>query len=292
MDLLVQRTPCKARDWPLTQSQEKFIGTIKMITVVDSSVCVRPDFRGYSVEGEHRFATQMTLRGFKCRASKCGFLLVCTIRYSKERSTLSHTQNKRRNGGVCLEGQNQSGEDLFICDCLPTYDEQTGLKYVGRYCEIPVTSSDYCVEEEEGENPSDAFCVQGGTCRNQNAADFEFVPCNCPAPLAGKHCEFSSLPCTLDCRNGGICRHGEKPIDTPADAIIHEHVDPFRSLNFMYCECPQGIAGLFCDHEYVTCGDFKHFCFNNAVCQEIGEEWTCLCDIIGTPGKFVTIQND
>ena len=195
----------------------------------------------------------------------------------------SNSATIKRNGGSCIEGQDDFGLDFFVCDCASTYDGDLVVKYVGRFCEIPVTLGDYCPD-----NDPNAFCVQGGTCRDFNSDNFDMEPCNCPVDRTGKNCEFpsSALTCTLECSNGGICRHGQKPIDSLPDEIIHRPggVDPIRSVNFMYCECKEGFAGSLCDYEYITCGTFKHFCFNNAVCQEIGDEWTCLCDFCGTPG--------
>lgn len=192
-----------------------------------------------------------------------------------------------RNGGRCIEGQDDFGLDFFVCDCNDSLN--IGERYVGRRCEIPVPRSQYCLG-----CAVDDFCVRGGTCRLAPAQDLDIAPCDCPDGRTGKHCEFTAteLSCDLSCQNGGVCRHGQKRIDTVADEIIHEGsgVSPSRTENYMFCECQQGYAGLFCEYQYTTCGDLEHYCFNGSECQDIagannGGEWECACDIGSSPGK-------
>lgn len=200
-----------------------------------------------------------------------------------------------RNGGQCIEGMDQYGNTQFVCDCNPTAD--LGQRYVGRTCEIPVQSADYCISDPT-QDP-DAFCVQGGVCRDRAESGVSLNPCTCQDGQHGKHCEFWTAevtPCDLPCQNGGVCRKGQKKIYHAGDAIIHNTVanNPL-SQNFQYCECADGWTGTFCDYKYLNCEEedggneepaFAHYCFNNAVCDKIGDTWTCLCDIDGTPGKW------
>jgi hypothetical protein len=197
-------------------------------------------------------------------------------------SSCVHTRNYNyRNGGVCIEGQDQYGNDQFVCDCMPAVDVALETRYVGPTCELPVATSDYC------EGTSDTvFCVQGGTCKLATADDFAREPCTCLEGTRGKHCEFgTSLTCDLDCGLNGICRHGQKALEhmTP-DMIVHR--DPLRAENFMYCECDEKFAGTKCAFEFTTCDGFEHYCFHGSTCQTIGNEVTCVCDIAGQPGTY------
>ena len=182
----------------------------------------------------------------------------------------------------------QYGNDQFVCDCNPTFDETTMTKFVGPTCDLPVSLSNYCDQENPNANH---FCVNGGECRNANAANFDIQPCTCQNGNRGKHCEFGEhIRCELDCGKNGICRNGKRPVHSmgAVDAINFGHLEEPVSNAVMYCECNEGFAGSLCEYEYTTCGEegeFKHYCFNNAVCDQIGETWTCLCDIDGSPGK-------
>ena len=181
----------------------------------------------------------------------------------------------------------QYGNDQFVCDCNPTLDEVTGIKYVGPTCEIPVNPGDYCGDQSVYPN---GFCVNGGSCRNVDDADFDIKPCDCQSGNRGKHCEFGDhIICDLDCGPNGECRNGLRPVPSMGSAadIISGHID--TSINpevAMYCECHAEFTGTFCDYEYTTCGDFEHYCFHGSQCDFINGAYTCLCELDGSPGKF------
>ena len=185
------------------------------------------------------------------------------------------------NGGECIEGMDQFDSDQFICDCNPAFDPASGIRYVGPSCDIPVLPEDYCVEDDPL-----AFCVNDGSCRDPNANNFDVQPCICMDGNRGKHCEFGDhIQCSLNCGQNGVCRNGKRPIQsTSATDEIHFGPQDTGANNMMYCECLDGFAGSLCQFEYVTCGDFQHYCFHGAVCQQVVDQWTCLCEISEVPG--------
>ena len=187
------------------------------------------------------------------------------------------------NGGQCIEGMDQFGNDQFICDCNPTFDENTMTMYVGPTCDILVETSNYCDQANPDRNH---FCVNDGVCRN-GEDDFDINPCECQGGTRGKHCEFGNhIKCDLKCGQNGVCRNGKRPIQSMgATDKIHFGTQDTGANEMMYCECNEGFAGSLCEYEYVTCGDFQHYCFHGAVCQEVVDQWTCLCEINGVPGK-------
>lgn len=160
------------------------------------------------------------------------------------------------------------------------------VRYVGRFCEEIVETSSYCARGAE------LFCINGGTCRSEDADDFTTNPCDCPETHTGKHCEFdvtvAPLDCTLDCGHHGECRNGrKKDTDEGADAYIDFSYK--ESMNYMYCECHSGHTGALCEYDFISCGDegqFEHFCFHGSVCEQFGDKNVCSCELANGRGTF------
>ena len=81
--------------------------------------------------------------------------------------------------------------------------------------------------------------------------------------------------CTLQCRNGGICKLGKAQFGYAAD-MNENDPDAFPSRNptssNMFCQCPVGFAGLQCEISLVLCdaGQFK--CSNGSSCQKAQDD--------------------
>ena len=111
-------------------------------------------------------------------------------------------------------------------------------------------------------------CTFTGTCK---AIVDEVDPCDCTDNYSGRICEYeeSSVPtCNLQCQNEGSCRYGIKEenqtlvVNEPTGA--QEHNVLIVHKNFMYCECPSGYSGVYCENKETLCGDIK--CMHGSSC--------------------------
>jgi len=168
--------------------------------------------------------------------------------------------HKCYHGGKCILGLNDIyGNDQLYCDCSEALDEN-GVRYVGKYCEIPKTET--C--DDEG----NLFCVNSGWCK-EDYGNYPRRPCHCGPDHDGPHCEFDKglIPeCTLDC-NGGDCRLGIKKDIPGSDEFLYDFWK--QHSDYQYCECPEGFHGLQCDIQSSKCGE--HHCFHGGECVSMTE---------------------
>lgn len=175
-------------------------------------------------------------------------------------------------GGKCIEGVHEKvdGDKLF-CDCKNA--NHNGIPYVGKYCEV---------ETQECAVGSEAFCANGGKCKD----DFEnhLRPCECEDGKRGPHCEFDDghVPdCDLECGNGGECVKGIKSYAL----ALYDGFWANHDGKFQYCKCPDGFYGLKCEAEAQKCG--SEVCFNGGTCvntlNNLGESiFACDCTTANT----------
>jgi Notch-like protein len=195
--------------------------------------------------------------GYHCACHPGYTGLRCGLKY-EDCADIDH---KCYNGGTCLLGLSDIyGNDQLFCDCSGAVDEN-GVKYVGKYCEIPKTET--C--DAEGE----FFCVNSGYCKT-DYGNYPRRPCHCGPLHDGPHCEFEkdAMPeCTLECHNKGACRLGIKQISPGSEEFAYdfwkEHSD------YQYCECPEGFHGLQCEVASNKCG--QHHCFHGGECITVTE---------------------
>ena len=69
----------------------------------------------------------------------------------------------------------------------------------------------------------------------------------------------------------------------PPDEILFTTTgaEVVTSYDYMYCDCLQRFLSLFCEYEYIVCGNWRHVCFHGSVCHwpDGGGGYTCLCNI-------------
>jgi hypothetical protein len=202
-------------------------------------------------------------------------------------------------GGECLQGvTDRFGNDQFYCNCNGALDVAVEDKrdnfmvtqYVGRFCEQVVTTADKC-GIDTGTNNINRFCINGGTCRSDDADNVDLKPCDCPSNTTGAHCEYTidTVPlCSLDCGEHGSCRLGRRPLSA---FELQLGVETHR--NHMYCACRRGFTGFLCDAPAVECGNSASIsCLNGGVCEERSSDngsdffWACNCSGVKAAGKF------
>ena len=183
-------------------------------------------------------------------------------------------------GGKCIAGvTDQYGNDQFFCDCSSAVEvakedrEKNVTRYVGRFCQHPISESDRCGEDDFDEN---LVCLNGGKCRTEGD-DIDIWPCNCTDMYTGPYCEYNATlvpECKLNCGSNGACRLGLKELDE-----INKYLSMTEHLNYTYCHCKEGFTGDECEYESTPCGDEGLLCLNGSECMD-GEH--CDCSTIGS----------
>ena len=208
-------------------------------------------------------------------------------------------------GGTCQTRSENVGTSnpsvKHHCDC--TTADNTDASYAGRFCQYKANT--YCTKDP-GLN-GELFCVNHGVCRT-NAHE----GCDCPYGYEGFSCEFKtsfstnednvlvvdesgeltagrpvldpeeSADCTMECKNGGTCRHGPKVLggglDLFAGNTSYMDEESGTSKDFQHCVCPNNFAGTFCEHPLDSCGEKQHLCVHGGKCVDLGNEQLCDCD--------------
>lgn len=73
-------------------------------------------------------------------------------------------------------------KQIHSCDCSQAIEAGA---YAGEACQHKATS--YC---RDGKVQRQSFCVNGGTCRAENAGTDGHVGCDCPSAFEGDFCEY------------------------------------------------------------------------------------------------------
>ena len=73
-------------------------------------------------------------------------------------------------------------KQIHTCDCSQAIEAGA---YAGKACKHKATS--YC---RDGQVQRQSFCVNGGTCRAENAGIDGHVGCDCPSAFEGDFCEY------------------------------------------------------------------------------------------------------
>jgi hypothetical protein len=206
------------------------------------------------------------------------------------------------NAATCVALTNSSTNALtYQCDC--TVADNENESYAGSYCQYKAT--EYCTKDP-GLNGM-LFCVNKGICKVN-----VYEGCDCPDGYSGFSCEFRTATtsdgvdvvdesemyggrpvidtpsdCTMECRNGGTCRHGPKRLSGNLDLFAgntsYWNEEAGTSNDWQHCVCPSNFAGTYCEHQLDTCGDGKHLCLHGSKCVDIGDEQLCDCDEADSP---------
>lgn len=174
----------------------------------------------------------------------------------------------------CFHGSKcvTDGDGKNHCDCT-TARKEDGTRYAGRFCEHGATSFCDAIDAVEGKakGSGSLFCTNSGKCNKSEP----HKGCECEGTgHTGPLCEYkggTEPDCTLDCQNGGQCRHGINPdvagiLGTKFDLSLKTH------SGFMHCSCPDGFIGPDCSVGFEICGEeeeMQHACANGGKCIKL-----------------------
>ncbi|XP_049772871.1 neurogenic locus notch homolog protein 1-like [Schistocerca cancellata] len=159
-----------------------------------------------------------------------------------------------KNGGTCYLAPFNTTGSPYICKCREGYQ--------GAQCEFhageEVTGNCYPPHNE-------SFCLNGGTCYQEEPGPDADRVCYCPANYYGPRCESSTtllaFQCPLAiasnfCYNGGTCYQADHGPDT-----------------IYFCHCPEDYRGLRCEYGPDTSVNQTKLCpppLNEGYCQNGG----------------------
>jgi len=181
------------------------------------------------------------------------------------------------NNYICLNGStcilDSDDPTFYICDCAKT--SKGGNKFEGTNCQHETT--EWC-EGDSGYDISESgswYCTNDGSCRNGETSPVKM--CDCNEGFYGLHCEFTEKKeCTMECENGGLCKHGIKDYSSVTDDTKIIEFLSKKTAYETHCVCPAGFTGLNCEIAVSDsqCGDGN--CFYDAPCVQD----TCDCKSI------------
>jgi len=166
-------------------------------------------------------------------------------------------------GGSCLTAPPAKWDPgTPVCNCDTA--KHKGEVYVGRNCEVLAHAADPCEGQE-------SYCLNGGICKEPEYATDSY--CSCPHGFAGPKCEDTlkdeNAVCDLKCLHGGSCKFVAE-----AGAVREDSDAPWGSRDFMFCECPEGRAGIECEHIADVCGQNELVCLHGSTCKAKASTFT------------------
>jgi hypothetical protein len=104
------------------------------------------------------------------------------------------------------------------------------------------------------------------TCSLLNSSSGD--PCICKTDFYGESCEYKrgAIPeevCDRKCLNGGECLFGTQ---LDVDSYPYFSSNETASIEPMYCSCPDGFDGNYCEILRTSCGN--DYCFHGGTCVE------------------------
>lgn len=232
--------------------------------------------------------------GFPCGYGDEGNIFVCWNGgiCRPGNATFVPQANKADGLPVSLQGSNKN-QGGYYCECPSPANETAQTYYTGLTCEIPYVECPYPNRT--------SLCYHGGSCWENppDKWDADTAVCNCSAAhynnrrWSGRNCEKMIAPsnntnrpnltttrpqpdtdvgkqvCDLRCSHGGSCQMAG-PDNPPR----------FGSLRNMFCLCPNGFAGVQCEHIAQSCGtkDNLFYCLHGSTCRQGSDQsFDCVC---------------